>query len=178
MPAHFVCVVELSNHVVELLVRNFAVRVGICLMHQLQPYLFLYLLAVAEGVSELAYFDLPASVRVEYLENLSDVVLSDQEKSVGAVSKELRKCYFPFSQSQHNLSCTLFCHFDILNAHNVDESIDNIGLFQLSLVSLVDLHEHCHNLLLFTEGDQGVDEKDPGGLLETRLALDGLIYTL
>ena len=72
-------------HIVKLLVRDFAVRVGVSLLHELHPHLFSDFLAVAERVSQLADLDFAAAVLIEDLEYFDDVCLSDQKKPIGAI---------------------------------------------------------------------------------------------
>lgn len=149
--AHFVGVVELPYQIVEFVVGDLAVGVGICLLHQLQPHFLLYLLAVAQRVPQLAYLDLPAPVLVEYLEHLADVDLPDQKETVGAVGEELGKAQFSLPQSHHHVPSALLGEFVLLLPQQLHEPGHEVGLVQLPLTPSVDLHEDRHYLLFFVE---------------------------
>jgi hypothetical protein len=62
-------IVELLDHLAELLVRYLAVRVRICLSHELQPDLLADLFTVSQRVSDLADFYFSAAVFVEDFED-------------------------------------------------------------------------------------------------------------
>lgn len=149
--AHFVGVVELPYQIVEFVVGDLAVGVGICLLHQLQPHFLLYLLAVAQRVPQLAYLDLPAPVLVEYLEHLGDVDLPDQKEAVGAVGEELGKAQFSLPQSHHHVPSALLGEFVLLLPQQLHEPGHEVGLVQFPLTPSVDLHEDRHYLLFFVE---------------------------
>lgn len=165
---HATCVVELADEVVELLVGDLAVGVGIGLLHQLHPDILPDFFAVAQGVPQLADLDLPAVVLVENLEDFDYVGLSDQEEPVRAVGQKLRKSYFLLSESFQDLECIalrLRCSWFAQKFH---EPLDEVAIIEKALAAKVQLHEHSHDLLLLVEGDQRVHEENPSGLLKFR----------
>lgn len=149
--AHFVCIVELPDQIVEFVVGDLAVRVGICLLQQLQPHFLLYFLAVAQSIPQLAYFDLPTPVLVEYVEHLGDVDFPDQKETVGAVGEELGKAQFGLPQSHHHVPRALLGEVVLLLPQQLHEPGYEVGLVQLSLTPSVDLHKDRHYLLLFVK---------------------------
>ena len=96
-------------------------------MHQLHPYFLLYLFAVAQSVSQLANLDLPASIRIKDLKHLSDVILPDQEESIGAVCEEFREGNLFLSQTTHDLLCTSLRQLKLTDSNNLDEAIYHIS---------------------------------------------------
>lgn len=87
----------MADQVVKLLVWDFAVGVGVGLLHELEPDLFADFFAVTQGVSKFAYFYLAAVILVENLEDFDYVGLADEEKSVCAVSEKLGEVDLAFS---------------------------------------------------------------------------------